>query len=121
MTLPSEAGQLVTYALVDDATLLYLVNQGTLTFHPWLSRVQNLDRPDFVIFDLDPGTATFADTVAVAKQLHAILEGEKVASYLNFTGKTGLHIMCRGPRPKATTQRGTGQGIAERWWQTCLI
>ena len=56
MTLPSEAGQLVTYALVNDAaTLLYLVNQGTLTFHPWLSRVQNLDRPDFVIFDLIPG------------------------------------------------------------------
>jgi bifunctional non-homologous end joining protein LigD len=36
-TLPSEDGQLVTYALVNDmATLLYLVNQGTLTFHPWL-------------------------------------------------------------------------------------
>jgi bifunctional non-homologous end joining protein LigD len=94
VTLPSEDGQPVTYALVNDtATLLYLVNQGTLTFHPWLSRVQNLDRPDFVIFDLDPGTATFADTVAVAKQLHAILEGEKIASYLKTSGKTGLHVM----------------------------
>jgi bifunctional non-homologous end joining protein LigD len=94
VTLPSEDGQLVTYALVNDAaTLLYLVNQGTLTFHPWLSRLQNLDRPDFVIFDLDPGTATFADTVAVAKQLHTILAGEQVASYLKTSGKTGLHIM----------------------------
>jgi len=94
VTLPSEDGQLVTYALVNDAaTLLYLVNQGTLTFHPWLSRIQNLDRPDFVIFDLDPGTATFADTVAGAKQLHAILAGEQVASYLKTSGKTGLHIM----------------------------
>jgi bifunctional non-homologous end joining protein LigD len=94
VTLPSEDGQLVTYALVNDAaTLLYLVNQGTLTFHPWLSRIQHLDRPDFVIFDLDPGTATFADTVAVAKRLHAILEGERVASYLKTSGKTGLHIM----------------------------
>jgi bifunctional non-homologous end joining protein LigD len=94
VTLPSEDGQLVTYALVNDAaTLLYLVNQGALTFHPWLSRIQNLDRPDFVIFDLDPGTATCADTVAVAKQLHAILEGEQVPSYLKTSGKTGLHIM----------------------------
>jgi bifunctional non-homologous end joining protein LigD len=94
VTLPSEDGQLVTYALVHDAaTLLYLVNQGALTFHPWLSRIQHLDRPDFVIFDLDPGSATFADTVAVAKQLHAILEGEQVASYLKTSGKTGLHIM----------------------------
>jgi bifunctional non-homologous end joining protein LigD len=92
--LPSEDNQPVTYVLVNDATtLLYLVNQGTLTFHPWLSRLQNLDRPDFALFDLDPGTATFADTVAVAKQLHTILEGEKVASYLKTSGKTGLHIM----------------------------
>jgi bifunctional non-homologous end joining protein LigD len=92
--LPSEDGALVTYILVNDvSTLLYLVNQGTLTFHPWLSRLQNLDRPDFVLFDLDPGTATFAATVAVAKQLHTILEGEQVASYLKTSGKTGLHIM----------------------------
>ena len=41
----------------DEATLLYLVNQGTLTFHVWASRVQDLDRPDFVLFDLDPGKA----------------------------------------------------------------
>jgi bifunctional non-homologous end joining protein LigD len=94
VTLPSEDGQLVTYALVNDtAALLYLVNQGTLTFHPWLSRVQHLDRPDFVIFDLDPGAATFVDTVAVAKQLRAILEEAKVASYLKTSGKTGLHVM----------------------------
>jgi bifunctional non-homologous end joining protein LigD len=93
VTLPSEDGQLVTYALVNDtATLLYLVNQGTLTFHPWLSRIQHLDQPDFVIFDLDPGAAPFADTVVVAKHLRALLEDEKVASYLKTSGKTGLHI-----------------------------
>jgi bifunctional non-homologous end joining protein LigD len=73
--------------------LLYLVNQNALTFHPWLSRIQHLNQPDFVIFDLDPGAAPFADTVVVAKQLHALLEDEKVASYLKTSGKTGLHIM----------------------------
>jgi bifunctional non-homologous end joining protein LigD len=116
VTLPSEAGQLVTYALVNDAaTLLYLVNQGTLTFHPWLSRIQNLDRPDFVIFDLDPGTATFADTVAVAKQLHAILEGEKVASYLKTSGKTGLHIMVSWHQAESyDAARDWAMGIALR-------
>ena len=109
MTLPSEDGHLVTYALVNDAaTLLYLVNQGTLTFHPWSSRIQNLDRPDFVIFDLDPGTAIFTDTVAVAKQLHAILAGEKVAAYLKTSGKTGLHVMV--PWPQAE-----GYDVARDW------
>jgi bifunctional non-homologous end joining protein LigD len=116
VTLPSEDGHLVTYALVNDAaTLLYLVNQGTLTFHPWSSRIQNLDRPDFVIFDLDPGAATFAETVAVAKQLHAILEGERVASYLKTSGKTGLHIMVPWHRAEGyDAARDWAMGIALR-------
>src|SRR5262249_1809500 len=55
---PSEQGKPVHYVLVnDEETLLYLVNQGTLTFHPWMSRVAELDRPDYVLFDLDPGGA----------------------------------------------------------------
>ena len=58
------------------ATLLYLVNQGTLTFHVWASRVKDLDRPDFVLFDLDPGKASFADVVAVAKAIKAMLKDE---------------------------------------------
>jgi bifunctional non-homologous end joining protein LigD len=108
-TLPSEDGQLVTYALVNDtATLLYLVNQNTLTFHPWLSRIQHLDQPDFVIFDLDPGAATFADAVVVAKQLHALLEAEKNASYLKTSGKTGLHIMV-------PWRRAAGYDAARDW------
>jgi len=108
-TLPTEDGQLVTYALVNDtATLLYLVNQNTLTFHPWLSRIQHLDQPDFVIFDLDPGAATFADAVVVAKQLHAILEDEKVASYLKTSGKTGLHIVV-------PWRRAEGYDAARDW------
>ena len=116
VTLSSEDGQLVTYTLVNDAaTLLYLVNQGTLTFHPWLSRIQNLDRPDFVIFDLDPGTSTFADTVAVAKQLHAILADEKVASCLKTSGKTGLHIMVPWhPTEGYDTARDWALGVALR-------
>ena len=108
-TLPSEDGQLVTYALVNDtATLLYLVNQNTLTFHPWLSRIQHLDQPDFVLFDLDPGTAPFADAVVVAKQLHALLEDEKVASYLKTSGKTGLHIVV-------PWRRAEGYDAAREW------
>jgi bifunctional non-homologous end joining protein LigD len=54
--LPSEDGTEVLYVLVnDEATLLYLVNQGTLTFHVGCSRIADLDRPDCVLFDLDPG------------------------------------------------------------------
>jgi bifunctional non-homologous end joining protein LigD len=92
--LPSQRGPAVSYALVnDEATLLYLVNQGTLTFHVGFSRIGDLDRPDFVLFDLDPGRASFADTVAVAQALHTILQTEGHAGFVKTSGKTGLHVI----------------------------
>lgn len=77
----------------DTATLLYLVNQGTLTFHPWLSRVSSLDRPDFVLFDLDPGKASFKNVVAVATAVKAKLDGDGAESVVKTSGKTGLHVL----------------------------
>jgi bifunctional non-homologous end joining protein LigD len=76
-------------------TLLYLVNQGTLTFHVWFSRIQDLARPDFVLFDLDPGPAKFADVVDVAKALHVLLSKERIKANVKTSGKTGLHVLTR--------------------------
>lgn len=92
--LPTEEGKPVRYALVnDEATLLYLVNQGTLTFHVWASRVKDLDRPDFVLFDLDPGKASFADVVEVAHAVKAELDGRDCPSFVKTSGKSGLHVL----------------------------
>jgi bifunctional non-homologous end joining protein LigD len=92
--LPTEQGKPVHYVLVNDlATLLYLVNQGTLTFHVWFSRITDLDRPDFVLFDLDPGRATFSDTMTVARYLHTLLSAEGRQTYVKTSGKTGLHVL----------------------------
>ncbi|HYH64098.1 MAG TPA: non-homologous end-joining DNA ligase [Urbifossiella sp.] len=92
--LETERGKPVSYVLVnDEATLLYLVNQGTMTFHPWLSRVKSLDRPDFVLFDLDPGPAAFADVVAVAKAVKVELDEEGAEAFVKTSGKTGLHVL----------------------------
>jgi bifunctional non-homologous end joining protein LigD len=92
--LDTERGKPVEYALVNDrATLLYLVNQGTLTFHVWASRVEDLDRPDFVLFDLDPGKASFADVVTVAKGVKAALDEDGIESVVKTSGKSGLHVL----------------------------
>lgn len=100
--LPTEKGQPVRYALVNEVdTLLYFVNQGTLTFHVWPSRVGKLDVPDYVLFDLDRSQATFADVVKIAKQLRKILEGQGAEAYVKTSGKTGLHVLTPwdGKRP----------------------
>ena len=92
--LVNERGRPVRYALVNDTpTLLYLVNQGGLTFHVWASRVADLDRPDFVLFDLDPGQAPFEAVVAIAKALQHRLAAEGREAYLKTSGKTGLHVL----------------------------
>lgn len=92
--LPTQRGKPVNYALVNDArTLLYLVNEGALTFHIWFSRVGDLDTPDFVLFDLDRGGASFADVVAVAHELHGILDTDHRQAFVKTSGKTGLHVL----------------------------
>jgi bifunctional non-homologous end joining protein LigD len=114
--LASERGDPVEYVLVDDReTLLYLVNQGTITFHPWLSRLDDLDRPDFVLFDLDPGPRTFADAVTVARELHDVLKEEKLESYPKTSGKTGIHVLVPWARTGDDDEaRAWAMEIAER-------
>ena len=94
VTLKSEAGKPVSYVLVNDVgSLLYLANQGTVTFHPYFSTVDCLACPDFAIFDLDVSGGTFADVVTIAKRLRTQLDGEGVACYPKTSGKSGLHVV----------------------------
>ena len=99
VNLPTERGDDVNYALVNDLdALLYLVNHGTLTFHVWFSRVETLDQPDFVLFDLDPSEATFKEAVSVAKRLREIFDERKVPSFPKTSGKTGIHVLTPWPQ-----------------------
>jgi bifunctional non-homologous end joining protein LigD len=108
--LETERGEPVRYALVNDLpTLLFLVNQGTLTFHPWLSRIGSLDRPDFVLFDLDPGAAPFTEVVAVARKLHVELNRENREAVVKTSGKKGLHVLVRWDKA------GGGYDEARKW------
>src|SRR2546421_662173 len=108
-------GTRVNYSIVNDAqTLLYLVNQGAITFHVWLSRIQQPDLPDYVLFDLDPAQRGFADIVKIAKELFKILENEEdVRSCLKTSGKRGLHVLVpwKGDYEKA---RGWAMSVAQR-------
>jgi bifunctional non-homologous end joining protein LigD len=116
VVLPSEDGTEVPYVLVnDEATLLYLVNQGTLTFHVGCSRIADLDRPDCVLFDLDPGQASMADVVAVAKALHRRLQAERHEAFVKTSGKTGLHVLVPWERAGEYAEvRAWALAIAQR-------
>ncbi|WP_442485669.1 DNA ligase D [Aeoliella sp. SH292] len=83
------------YLTVDSAQgLVALVQFGTLEFHPWGCRTDRLDRPDWMVFDLDPGEgAEWKQVVAGAKELRTRLASLEFEMFLRTTGGKGLHVV----------------------------
>lgn len=93
--LPAE-DQSVTYLLVDtEATLAHLANQACVTLHVGSSRVDALERPDRLIFDLDPSGDEDDEHVRQgALMLREHLEGTGFRPFVMSTGSRGLHVVC---------------------------
>lgn len=91
---PKEGGT-VTHAVCDDAaTLVYLAGQACVTPHRWLSRADRPDRPDRLVFDLDPAEgAGFEDVRWAARQVCGLLDGLGLPALLMTTGSSGLHAV----------------------------
>lgn len=85
----------IRYAIVDDElSLLWMVSMGCIDLHTWTSRADKPDRPDWVIFDLDPSDGTgFADVVEAARSLRELLELLGLRSYPKTSGSRGLHVL----------------------------
>jgi bifunctional non-homologous end joining protein LigD len=91
--LENQVGRFLEYAIyANRASLIYLVNLGTITQNPWHSRVANLDHPDYIVFDLDPHSAPFANVLEVALGLKAVLDERGVRGYPKTSGSSGVHI-----------------------------
>lgn len=76
----------------DVATLLYMVQLGTIEINPWNSRVGQLDKPDWAVIDLDPEGVTFEDVITVARTVHDVCKEWGVTAIPKTSGKTGIHI-----------------------------
>jgi bifunctional non-homologous end joining protein LigD len=85
----------VRYLLVNDlATLLWAVNMGCIDMHAWSARADRPDRPDWVMFDLDPAEGTgFGQVVEVARLLRHALHGLDLEGYPKTSGSKGLHVL----------------------------
>lgn len=91
--LESETGRMLNYAVYTDlASLVYLANIGTIEQHPWQSRVSNLDRPDYIVFDLDPHGAPFESVLKIAVEMRDVLKDLKLTGYPKTSGSSGIHI-----------------------------
>jgi bifunctional non-homologous end joining protein LigD len=79
----------------DERSLLWMVNMGCIDLNAWYSRIDKPDRPDFVLFDLDPPEeeGAFALCVRVAHYLRVALEELELDSYVKTSGADGIHIV----------------------------
>lgn len=84
-----------TYIAIKDLKgLISLVQIGVLEIHPWGSRTDNLEKPDRMVFDLDPGEGvSYADVVGAAFKIRDILDGLGLRSFVKTSGGKGLHVV----------------------------
>jgi bifunctional non-homologous end joining protein LigD len=76
----------------DREQLLYIANTGNIQQNPWMSRVQHLDHPDYLVFDLDPVEAPFSSVQQVAIVLKEILDELGLRVYPKTSGASGIHV-----------------------------
>jgi bifunctional non-homologous end joining protein LigD len=76
----------------DEASLIYLANLGCIELNPWHSRVGNLDRPDYLMLDLDPEAVSFDHVVEAAQAIRKVMEQAGGEAFCKTSGKRGLHV-----------------------------
>jgi bifunctional non-homologous end joining protein LigD len=88
-------GGSVTHALANSpSAVAYVANQACVELHVWPSRIDRLDYPDRMIFDLDPSGDDFEPVRSTARSLRALLSEIGLAAFVMSTGSRGLHVVC---------------------------
>ena len=78
----------------DELAVLWMVNMGCIDMNAWYSRVDKPDRPDFVLFDLDPSPDVgFAETVQVALLVKQALDAFGLVGYPKTSSAEGMHVL----------------------------
>ena len=90
------SGHSTVFAIVDNvAALAWVANLGCIELHTWHSRVPEIERPDYLLIDLDPtsdGQWPFVREIALV--VKEVLDGLALRSYPKTSGATGLHILA---------------------------
>jgi bifunctional non-homologous end joining protein LigD len=115
------SSNVIDFPMIQDrASLLWVINLGCIDLNQWYARCDDVDRPDYLHFDLDPGAgADFARVRETGLVLREALDVLKMPSFVKTTGSKGLHVyvpIVRGPVQKDvwTFAKALAQALAER-------
>jgi bifunctional non-homologous end joining protein LigD len=91
--LTNQEGRELNYAVYTTlASLLHFVNLGTIEQHPWHSTVKHLDRPDYLMLDLDPKEAPWKNVLDVAMVCKEVLDELGLPAFPKTSGSSGIHV-----------------------------
>jgi bifunctional non-homologous end joining protein LigD len=115
------SGNIIDFPMIQDrAALLWVVNLGCIDLNQWYARCDDVDRPDYLHFDLDPGVgATFERVLETSRVVRDALDALEMPSLVKTTGSKGLHVyvpIVRGPVQKQvwTFAKALAQELAGR-------
>src|SRR6266513_2047078 len=99
------SGNVIDFPMIQDLhSLMWVVNLGCIDLNQWYARCDDVDRPDYLHFDLDPGDGVpFAQVLEVAKVVNATLHHLEMPTYVKTSGSKGVHVyvpIVRGPTQK---------------------
>jgi bifunctional non-homologous end joining protein LigD len=115
-----DSGHVIDFPIIGDVpSLLWVINLGCIDLNQWYATCDDVDRPDYLHFDLDPGTATWEQVLESARIVHDALTTLKMPAYAKTTGSKGLHVyvpIVRGPVQKDvwTFAKALAQELAGR-------
>jgi bifunctional non-homologous end joining protein LigD len=114
-----ESGNVIDFPMIQDLpSLLWVINLGCIDLNQWYAKCDDVDRPDYVHFDLDPVKGGSFDQVAeTALLVRDALAGLKMPAYAKTTGSRGIHVyvpIVRGPSQKQvwTFAKSLAMGLA---------
>jgi bifunctional non-homologous end joining protein LigD len=115
-----DSGNVIDFPMIDDVpSLLWVINLGCIDLNQWYATCDDVDRPDYLHFDLDPGSATWEQVLESARVVHEALDSLGMPSYPKTTGSKGIHVyvpIVRGPVQKEvwTFAKALAQELASR-------
>ena len=119
-TIHHGSGNVIDFPMIGDLpSLLWVINLGCIDLNQWYATCDDVDRPDYVHFDLDPGSAAWDQVLESARIVHDALTTLEMPSFAKTTGSKGIHVyvpIVRGPVQKEvwTFAKALAQELAGR-------